>query len=89
MSKRKETKRLNDQDDDIEFHNSFDRPIKAGKDEYSPYEIPKEDHTSTIHTFASDIDQQKMLAQIKSEILALREEVRSLAQRVGRLEKSR
>lgn len=88
MSKRKETKRLDDQEDDIEFRNTFDQPIKAGKAESSPYEIPKEDRAAAAHAFASDIDQQKMLAQIKSEVVALREEVRSLAKRVERLEKS-
>ncbi|HEX7032818.1 MAG TPA: hypothetical protein VF172_07455 [Nitrososphaera sp.] len=89
MSKRKEIKRLDDQEDDIEFHDTFDQPIKAGKEESPPYEIPKEDRTVAAHAFASDIDQQKMLAQIKSEVVALREEVRSLGKRVERLEKGR
>jgi|GEM_PF-5082590 len=88
MSKRKETRRLHDQEDDIEFRNTFDQPIKAGKSEPLPYEIPKEEHAAAAHTFASDIDQQKMLAQIKSEVVALREEVRSLGKRIERLEKS-
>jgi hypothetical protein len=89
MSKRKETNRLNDQEDDIEFRNTFEQPIKAGKVESSPYEISDEAHAVAPHTFASDIDQQKMLAQIKSEVDALREEVKLLGKRIERLEKSR
>lgn len=91
MSKRsakKETKRLGDQDDDIELRNTFDDPIKAGKVS-SPYNIPKEDRAATPHTFVSDVDQQKMFIEIRSEIAALREEVKSLAKRVDKLEKGK
>jgi hypothetical protein len=86
MSKRSAKKdRLEDQTDDIELRNTFDDPLKAGRDP-SPYDVPKEDHTPGPHAFASDIDQQRLLAQMKSEVAALREEVRSLARRVDRLE---
>ena len=89
MSKRgakKNTRRLGDQTDDIELRNTFDDPFKAGK-EPSPYDIPKEDCAAAPHAFASDVDQQKLLAQIMSEVAALREEVKSLARRVEGLEK--
>jgi hypothetical protein len=86
MSKRnKEARRR--LEDDIELRNTFDQPIKAGKGS-SPYEVPKEDRAVAAHSFASDIDQQKMLAQIRSEVAALREEVVSLSKRIERLEKS-
>lgn len=88
MSKRntkKETRKLGDQGDDIELRNTFDDPIKTGKAP-SPYDVPKEDRAAAPHAFASDIDQQKMLAQIRSEVAALREQVRSLAKRVEKLE---
>lgn len=84
MSKRnKEARRL---EDDIEFRNTFDQPIEAGKE--SSYEVPKEDRAVTAHSFASDIDQQKMIAQIRSEVAALRSEIASLSKRVEKLEKS-
>lgn len=89
MSKRnakKETRRLGDQDDDIELRNTFDDPIKAGKDA-SPYNVPKEDRAATPYTFVSDVDQQKLFTEIRSEVAALREEVKSLAKRVDKLEK--
>lgn len=86
MSKRnKETRRQ--LDDDIEFRDTFDQPIKASKGS-SPYQVPKEDRAAAAHSFASDVDQQKVLAQLKSEVAALGEEVMSLAKRVERLEKS-
>lgn len=90
MSKRnakKETRRLGDQDDDIELRNTFDDPIKAGK-ESSPYNVPKEDRAATPpHAFVSDVDQQKLFTEIRSEFAALREEVKSLAKKVDKLEK--
>ena len=89
MSKRnakKETKRLGDQDDDIELRNIFDDPIKAGKDS-SPYNVPKEDRAFSPHAFVSDVDQQKLFTEIKSEVAALREELKSLAKKVDKLEK--
>jgi hypothetical protein len=89
MSKRnakKETKRLGDQDDDIELRNTFDDPIKAGKDS-SPYNVPKEDRAASPHAFVSDVDQQKLFTEIKSEVAALREELKSLAKKVDKLEK--
>jgi hypothetical protein len=89
MSKRnakKETRRLGDQDDDIELRNTFEDPIKSGK-ESSPYNIPKEDRAATPQTFVSDVDQQKMFTEIKSEIAALREEVNSLAKKVDKIER--
>jgi hypothetical protein len=89
MSKRntKETRHKDrTEEDDIELHDTFDAPIKAGK-ESSPYDIPREDRAAAAHTFSSDVDQQKMLAQISSEVAALREEVRSLSKRVDKLER--
>lgn len=53
----------------------------------SPYEVPREDRAAASHTFASDIDQQKLLAHLRSEVVALREEVSSLAKRIDKLEK--
>ena len=91
MSKRntKETKRKDrTEEDDIELHDTFDAPIKAGK-ESSPYDIPREDRAAAAHTFSSDVDQQKMLTQVRSEVVALREEVRSLAKRIDKLERDR
>lgn len=91
MSKRnakKETRRLGDQGDDIELRDTFDDPIKAGKD-VSSYNVPKEDRAPTPHTFVSDVDQQKMFTEIRSEVAALREEVKSLAKRVDKLEKGK
>lgn len=91
MSRRivkKETKRLGDQTDDIELRDTFDDPINAGKAP-SPYDIPKEDRAAASHSFASDIDQQKLLAQVRSEVAAIKEEIKSLAKRVDALEKSR
>jgi hypothetical protein len=85
MPKRKDTKRLGDQADDIELRNTFDDPIGAGS-KPSPYDVPREDRAAGPHAFSSDVDQQKMLAQLRSEVAALREELRSLARRVGRLE---
>lgn len=85
MSKRnKEARRR--LEDDIEFRNTFDQPIKAGK-ESSPYEVPKEDRAVTAHSFTSDVDQQKMIAEIRSEVAALRSEIASLSKRVAALEK--
>lgn len=72
--------------DDIELHNTFDDPIKAGS-ESSPYDVPREDRAAQPHAFASDIDQQKMIAQLRSEVAALGEQVRSLAGRIEKLEK--
>ncbi len=89
MSKRnakKETRRLGDQDDDIELRNTFADPINTGKVS-SPYNIPKEDRAITPHGFLSDVDQQKLLTQIRSEIATLREEVKSLARKVDKLER--
>jgi len=91
MSRRivkKETKRLGDQTDDIELRDTFDDPINAGKAP-SPYDIPKEDRAAASHSFASDIDQQKLLAQVRSEVAAIKEEIKSLTRRVDALEKSR
>lgn len=88
MSKRnvkKETRRLGDQADDIELRNTFDDPIKGGKVS-SPYDVPKEDRAGTPQAFVSDVDQQKLLTQIRSEVAAVREEVKSLAKRVDKLE---
>ena len=82
---KKDTRRLGDQTDDIELRNTFDDPLKAGR-EPSPYDVPKEDRAAAPHAFASDVDQQKLLAQLKSEVAALREEIKSLARRVDRLE---
>jgi hypothetical protein len=84
-SAKKDTRRLEDQADDIELRNTFDDPIGAGG-KPSPYDVPKEDRAAGPHAFASDVDQQKMLAQLRSEVAALREETRSLARRVDRLE---
>jgi hypothetical protein len=85
MPKRKDTKRLDDQADDIELRNTFDDPIGAGG-KPSPYDVPREDRAAGPHAFSSDVDQQKALTQLKSDVAALREELRSLAKRVGRLE---
>ena len=88
MSKRNTnaSKRKDRTEDDIELRDTFDAPIKAGK-ESSPYDFPREDRAAAAHTFSSDIDQQKMLMQIKSELAALMEEVRTLAKRVDKLER--
>lgn len=53
----------------------------------SPYDVPKEDRAAPLHAFASDVDQQKLLAQLRSEVAALREEAKSLARRVEKLER--
>jgi hypothetical protein len=90
MSKRntkKETKRLGDQTDDIELRNTSDSPIKPNEAPSSPYDVPREDRAAASHTFTSDVDQQRLLAQIKSEVSMLREEVSSLAKRVEKLER--
>jgi hypothetical protein len=52
-----------------------------------PYQVPREDRAASSHDFASDVDQQKMLARIRSEVAALGEQVRLLAARVEKLEK--
>ena len=54
-----------------------------------PYEVPREDRAGSSHDFASDVDQQKMLAGIRSEVAALRDQVSSLAARIEKLEKDR
>jgi len=86
MSRRNAKKKARP-DDDIELRNTFDDPIKAGS-ESSPYDVPKEDRAVPTHAFASDVDQQRILAQLRSEVAALREQVRSLAGRIEKLEQS-
>jgi hypothetical protein len=54
-----------------------------------PYQVPREDRAASSHDFASDVDQQKILAGIRSEIAALKDQVSSLAARVEKLEKDR
>ncbi len=90
MSKRntkKETKRLGDQTDDIELRNTTDSPIKPNEALSSPYNLPREDRAVASRIFTSDVDQQKLLAQINSEVALLREELSSLAKRVEKLER--
>jgi hypothetical protein len=87
-SVKKDTKRLGDQADDIELRNTFDDPIKSAGGP-SPYDVPKEDRAGAPHAFASDVDQQKLLAQLKSEVAALREQVASMAKRIEMLERDR
>jgi len=76
MSKRntkRASKRLGDQANDIELHDTCDVPIKPKETPSSPNNVPREDRAAALHTFTSDVDQQKMVADIKSETATLRE----------------
>jgi hypothetical protein len=53
---------------------------------YSPYDIPREGHAAIAHTFTSDIDQQKLIKELRSDVDILREELKSLSKRIEILE---
>jgi hypothetical protein len=52
----------------------------------STYHIPVEDRAASSHTFTSDIDQQKMIKELRSEVAILREDLKSLSKRIEKLE---
>ena len=51
-----------------------------------PFHVPKEDKHSRLHTFSSDIDQQESLLELKSEVAALREDIKTIKRRLKKLE---
>jgi hypothetical protein len=52
----------------------------------SSYHIPPENHATSSHAFTSDIDQQKLIKELQSEVAILREDLKSLFKRIEKLE---
>jgi hypothetical protein len=52
----------------------------------SSYHIPTENHATSSHAFTSDIDQQKLIKGLQSEVAILREDLKSLSKRIEKLE---
>jgi len=49
-------------------------------------DIPIEGHAALANTFTSDIDQQKLIKELKSDVETLREQLRLLSKRMEKLE---
>ena len=50
------------------------------------YDIPSEDRTVSAHTYISDVDQQRLIKELSSEVALLREDLNSLSKRIEKLE---
>ena len=84
------SKKLENQNDDNDPQNiSALSPTQYGEESHythSSYHIPLEDHAASSHTFTSDIDQQRLIKELQSEVAILREDLKSLSKRVEKLE---
>jgi hypothetical protein len=81
--------KLKNQSDDIELQNTAHlsaRSEEQPSSTSSPYDIPREDRAGSAHTFTSDLDQQKIIHELKSEVAMLHEAFKSLSKRVEKLE---
>jgi hypothetical protein len=61
------------------------KPRKRRNNEDSLY-VPREDTHSRLQTFSSDIDQQESLMNLKSEVAALKEQIKGIKSRLRKLE---
>jgi len=52
-----------------------------------PYHVPEDDKHSRLLTFSSDMDQQESLFRLKSEVAALRKEIKGIKSRLKKLER--
>lgn len=59
---------------------------KKSKDPIEPYHVPEEDKHSRLLTFSSDMDQQEILFRLKSDVAAIKAEIKRIKSRLKKLE---
>jgi hypothetical protein len=76
--------------DDVAQESSSGEPENQQSEQHhltsSPYDIPREDRTVSAHTYISDVDQQRLIKELRSEVALLREDLNLLSKRIEKLE---